>query len=75
MGMGYKVELDNIVCVVAEQAYVSAKNKHSCVRWIPGPFFCGCLYGGWSRKLWVQLAAITSRLKGYINTVIGWLFS
>ena len=31
MGMGYKVELDNIVCVVAEQAYVSAKNKHSCV--------------------------------------------
>ena len=32
MGMGYKVELDNIVCMVAEQAYVSAKNKHSCVR-------------------------------------------
>ena len=31
MGMGCKVELDNIVYVVAVQAYMSANNKHSCV--------------------------------------------
>ena len=31
MGMGCKVELNNIVCVAAGQRYAAAKNKHSCV--------------------------------------------
>ena len=49
MGMGYKIELDNIVCVVAEQAYVSAKNKHSCVRIVNRHM------GHWVSSQWIGL--------------------
>ena len=101
MGMGCKVELNNIVSVAAGQRYVSAKNEHSWVSiynesctWGIGSLVSGlswslkwmdsraillwislCLCGGWPRKLWEQLAAFTSRVKGYINvSLYRWLF-
>ena len=79
MEMGYKVELNNIVCMEAGQRYVSAKNKHSYLKWMDSRaillWISLCLCGGWPRKLWEQLAAFTSRVKGYIHAVSGWLLS